>query len=62
MLEAFATVLCLLAFAISARLPTDTEKQMLSIRLSRLLFLSLLGGDCALANCVCVCVCAYVSF
>lgn len=26
---------CLLAFAISTRLPTDTEKQMLSIRLSQ---------------------------
>lgn len=50
-------VLYLLAFVISTRLPTVTEKQMLSVRLSRLSFLSLLGGDCAL----CVCVCVYAS-
>lgn len=49
-------VLYLLAFVISTRQPTVTEKQMLSIHLSRLVFLSLLGGDCTLTNCVCVCV------
>lgn len=48
-------VLYLLAFVISTRQPTVTEKQMLSIHLLRLVFLSLLGGDCTLANSVYAC-------
>lgn len=62
LLETFAMVLYLLAFAISTRLLPDTEKQMLSILLSQTL-ISLCWANilsswtvCVLCFCVFVCV------
>lgn len=60
LLETFATVLYLLAFAISSRLPTDSEKQMLSICLSPSLISFFVEWDCAFANRVHVCVLMWV--
>lgn len=54
MQRTFATVLCLLAFVISTRLPPDTEKQMLSIHLSQTLISFSLSRVSALCVCICV--------
>lgn len=58
----FAMVLCLLAFAISTRLPSDTEKQMLSVCLSQT-FISFPAKWrlCPCELCVHLCACVLLS-